>query len=74
MPTHRVEVWRVFMDPPRGRKKDRFEPYFCAWCSCGWVGTAYDVEPDRVQAERASRTEAHTHDSNVVAGVIDIPC
>jgi hypothetical protein len=49
----RIRVWKV----------DDEEPYFIAYCDCGWVGTAYDVTDPEAQ-EKAFR-DARAHGANV---------
>jgi multisubunit Na+/H+ antiporter MnhB subunit len=53
----RIRVWKV----------DDEEPYFIAYCDCGWVGTAYDVT-DPEAREKAFR-DARAHGTNVAPDV-----
>jgi cytochrome bd-type quinol oxidase subunit 2 len=56
-PRDRVEVWYVRED----------DPFFIAYCECGWVGRAYDEsEPDA--REKAFR-DAREHGTNVAPEV-----
>ena len=52
-----VRVWEV---------RDK-EPYFVAYCDCGWVGTAFDVTDPGAQ-DNAFR-DAHQHGTNVASDV-----
>lgn len=54
---HLVEIHDVRPDPARPEK---FEPYFAAICSCGWVDASLD-------SEGAARTSASKHNPNVSA-------
>jgi hypothetical protein len=52
-PSDRVRVWEVRNE----------EPYFVAYCDCGWVGTTYDATDPHAQ-DHAFR-DAHKHGTNV---------
>ena len=53
----RVRVWEV---------RDK-EPYFVAYCDCGWGGTAFDVTDPHAQ-DNAFR-DARQHGTNVASDV-----
>ncbi|HEU0212885.1 MAG TPA: hypothetical protein VFR13_02285 [Jiangellaceae bacterium] len=53
----RIRVWKV----------DDEEPYFIAYCDCGWVGTAYDATDPQAQ-DKAFR-DARAHGTNVAPEV-----
>lgn len=56
-PGDQVRVWEI---------RDK-EPYFVAYCDCGWVGTAYDAsEPD---ARDNAFRDARQHGTNVAPEV-----
>ena len=61
---HDVEIWNV-----RQSRHTTFDPYLCAMCVCGWLGTAEDdTAPDGL-----SRVinEAYLHSANVNTTVVD---
>ena len=53
----RIRVWKV----------DDEEPYFIAYCDCGWVGTACDATDPQAQ-DKAFR-DARAHGTNVAPEV-----
>jgi hypothetical protein len=56
-PDDQIRVWRV---------KDK-QPYFVAYCDCGWVGDAHDADGPRAQ-DSAFR-DARRHGTNVAPEV-----
>jgi hypothetical protein len=54
----RIRVWKV---------DDDDEPYFVAYCDCGWVGTAHDATD--LEAQDKAFRDARDHGTNVAPEV-----
>jgi hypothetical protein len=59
-PGDRVRVWRL---------EDRKMPYLVAYCDCGWVGAAHDL--DEPHARESAFRDARRHGANVAPDVED---
>jgi len=59
----RGHLVRIYDVRPFKNDPDQYETYFIALCACDWVG-----EPKATEAEAIA--DAHTHSSNVAAGLV----